>query len=110
MVEYPDATGATQGRGNMTVVGGRLHRFDGHDGESCVGGGIEWLDVSGVWRRVESGTTALQSGWAREEITYQEGGAERAWWVLRRSRGESISRRLAERGRCRCRWKCRVRM
>ena len=54
----------------MAVVGGRLYRFGGHDGESYVGGGIEWLDVSGVWQHAESGTTALQSGWV-EEIAYQ---------------------------------------
>ena len=69
---------ATDGRGRMAVVGSRLYRFDGHNRESCVGGGIEWLDVSSVWQHAESGTTALRSGWAWEEITYQEGEGPQA--------------------------------
>lgn len=81
MVEYPEAAGATEGWGCMAVVEGRLYRFGGHDGESYVGGGIGWLDVSSVWQHAEG-------GWVWEEITYQEGGVERAWWVLRRDRGE----------------------
>lgn len=74
----PTPPGPPRVGASMAVVGNRLYRFGGHDGEMYVWGGIEWLDASGVWQHAESGTTALQSGWAWEEVTYQEGEGPQA--------------------------------
>ncbi|OCK83895.1 galactose oxidase [Lepidopterella palustris CBS 459.81] len=58
----------------MVEFGGCLYRFGGRDVEGVVSGGaMERVDVSSVWKHAESGTSALKSGWAWEEVGHLDG-------------------------------------
>ena len=99
MVEYPDAAEVTEGQASMEVVGGRLYKFGGHDGESYVGEGLHgWMSAACDSTRRAGPRHCRAGGRGRKShirrVKDLKRGAKRAWRVLRRDRGESISWRL----------------
>jgi hypothetical protein len=74
------------GRMNSSIAlsGDMLYRFGGFDGTNYLGGGIDRLDVSGVWKHnanVGTGSDASPSsplgGWSWEEIAFPHGDGPR---------------------------------
>ncbi|KAF2016279.1 galactose oxidase [Aaosphaeria arxii CBS 175.79] len=74
----PSPPGQPREGASIDVVGKRLYRFGGKGVETFASGGMDFVDVSPVWKHAEGGTTPLTTGWDWEEIRVGEGDAPQA--------------------------------
>lgn len=74
----PTPPGQPREGASLALVGDRLYRFGGKGVETHASGGLEYVDVSPVWKHAEGGTTPLTNGWTWKEIEHADGEAPQA--------------------------------